>query len=98
MLAWLHTSSKVLAASSGAFDLGHFYPCTTSNEHRPSDVILTNMLIRDYLLNYTRPLIYTISLSNAAIIAGSCSFDLLEDGTAEKVLSSSRPFAITRST
>jgi 8-amino-7-oxononanoate synthase len=43
-------------------------------------------LIRDYLLNYARPLIYTTSLSNAAIIAASCSFDLLEDGTAEKVL------------
>jgi len=46
-------------------------------------VLLTNTLIRDYLLNYARPLIYTTSLSNAAIIAASCSFDLLEGGTAE---------------
>jgi 8-amino-7-oxononanoate synthase len=57
-------------------------------------VLLTNTLIRDYLLNYARPLIYTTSLSNAAIVAASCSFDLLEDGTAEKVNSS--PFAIQR--
>jgi len=48
-------------------------------------VLLTNTLIRDYLLNYARPLIYTTSLSNAAIIAASCSFDLLEDGTAERL-------------
>ncbi|KAI0290341.1 pyridoxal phosphate-dependent transferase [Russula brevipes] len=48
-------------------------------------VLLTNTLIRDYLLNYARPLIYTTSLSNAAIVAASCSFDLLEDGTAEKL-------------
>jgi 8-amino-7-oxononanoate synthase len=48
-------------------------------------VLLTGTLIRDYLLNYARPLIYTTSLSNAAIVAASCSFDLLEDGTAEKV-------------
>jgi len=48
-------------------------------------VLLTNTLIRDYLLNYARPLIYTTSLSNAAIIAASCSFDLLEDGTAENL-------------
>ncbi|KAI9507148.1 pyridoxal phosphate-dependent transferase [Russula earlei] len=48
-------------------------------------VLLTDRLIRDYLLNYARPLIYTTSLSNAAIIAASCSFDLLEDGTAEKL-------------
>ena len=51
----------------------------------PTAVLLTNTLIRDYLLNYARPLIYTTSLSNAAIIAASCSFDLIEDGTAERV-------------
>jgi hypothetical protein len=48
-------------------------------------VLLTSTLIRDYLLNYARPLIYTTSLSNTAIIAASCSFDILEDGTAKKV-------------
>jgi len=57
-------------------------------------VILTNTLIRDYLLNYARPLIYTTSLSNAAIIAASCSFDLLDDGTTEQVFSPFHPFAI----
>ncbi|KAI9454779.1 pyridoxal phosphate-dependent transferase [Lactarius psammicola] len=48
-------------------------------------VLLTNTLIRDYLLNYARPLIYTTSLSNLAVIAASCSFDLLEDGTADRL-------------
>ncbi|KAG5652601.1 hypothetical protein H0H81_004383 [Sphagnurus paluster] len=48
-------------------------------------VILTNTLIRDYLLNYARPLIYTTSLSYANIIAADCSFDMLCDGTAEEV-------------
>ncbi|KAH8987434.1 PLP-dependent transferase [Lactarius akahatsu] len=48
-------------------------------------VLLTNTLIRDYLLNYARPLIYTTSLSNLAVIAASCSFDLLEDGTAYRL-------------
>ena len=51
----------------------------------PAAVLLTNTLIRDYLLNYARPLIYTTSLSNLAVIAASCSFDLLEDGTADRV-------------
>jgi 8-amino-7-oxononanoate synthase len=46
------------------------------------------------LLNYARPLIYTTSLSNAAIIAASCSFDLLEDGTAERVRTPALCFAI----
>ena len=48
-------------------------------------VVLTNTLIRDYLLNYARPLIYTTSLSYTNIIAAGCAFDLLEDGTAETV-------------
>ena len=51
----------------------------------PTAVLLTNTLSLDYLLNYARPSIYTKSLSNAAIMAASCSFDLLEDGTAERV-------------
>ncbi|KAH7928304.1 PLP-dependent transferase, partial [Leucogyrophana mollusca] len=46
-------------------------------------VILTTELIRDYLVNYARSLIYTTSLTHANVIAIDCSFDLLEDGTAE---------------
>ncbi|TFK34566.1 pyridoxal phosphate-dependent transferase [Crucibulum laeve] len=46
-------------------------------------VILTNALIRDYMLNYARSLIYTTSLTYANIIAADCSFDMLEDKTAE---------------
>ncbi|KAF9007393.1 pyridoxal phosphate-dependent transferase [Cyathus striatus] len=48
-------------------------------------VLLTTELIRDYLLNYARSLIYTTSLSYANIVAAGCSFDLLEDGTAGRV-------------
>ncbi|ETW82625.1 hypothetical protein HETIRDRAFT_245811, partial [Heterobasidion irregulare TC 32-1] len=48
-------------------------------------VVLTSVLVRDYLLNYARPLIYTTSLSHANIIAAGCSFDMLENGTAEKL-------------
>ncbi|KAF8908906.1 pyridoxal phosphate-dependent transferase [Gymnopilus junonius] len=46
-------------------------------------VILTSTLIRDYLLNYARSLIYTTSLSYANIVAADCSFDMLTDGTAQ---------------
>lgn len=48
-------------------------------------VIITTTLIRDYLLNYARSLIYTTSLSYANIIAADCSFDMLTDGTAQRV-------------
>ncbi|OSC96970.1 PLP-dependent transferase [Trametes coccinea BRFM310] len=48
-------------------------------------VLLVTPLVRDYLLNYARSLIYTTSLSNANIIAAECSFDMLEGGEAEKL-------------
>ncbi|PPQ85644.1 LOW QUALITY PROTEIN: hypothetical protein CVT25_012766 [Psilocybe cyanescens] len=48
-------------------------------------VVVTNTLIRDYLLNYARSLIYTTSLSYANIVAADCSFDMLIDGTAQHV-------------
>jgi 8-amino-7-oxononanoate synthase len=48
-------------------------------------VLLTNTVVRDYLLNYARSLIYTTSLSYANIIAADCSFDMLTNGTADKV-------------
>ncbi|PIL32396.1 hypothetical protein GSI_05642 [Ganoderma sinense ZZ0214-1] len=48
-------------------------------------VLLITPLVRDYLLNYARSLIYTTSLSYANIIAADCSFDLLESGEAEKL-------------
>jgi len=49
--------------------------------------ILTTELIRDYLLNYARPLIYTTTLTYANIIAVECAFDMLENGSAEVVSS-----------
>ncbi|EAU85117.2 8-amino-7-oxononanoate synthase [Coprinopsis cinerea okayama7 len=48
-------------------------------------VILTTPLIKDYLLNYARSLIYTTSLSSAAIIAADASFDMLQNGVADQL-------------
>jgi len=45
-------------------------------------VIVTNTIVRDYLLNYAQPLIYTISPTHATIITADASFDMLIDGTA----------------
>ncbi|KAF8517668.1 PLP-dependent transferase [Hysterangium stoloniferum] len=41
-------------------------------------VILTTRPIREYLVNYARPLIYTTALSHSSIINANCSFDVLE--------------------
>ncbi|OAX34596.1 PLP-dependent transferase [Rhizopogon vinicolor AM-OR11-026] len=47
--------------------------------------ILTTELIRDYLLNYARPLIYTTALTYANVIGVGCAFDTLENGSAEVI-------------
>lgn len=48
-------------------------------------VLLVTELVKDYLLNYARSLVFTTSLTFANIVAINCSFDMLEDGTAEVV-------------
>jgi 8-amino-7-oxononanoate synthase len=78
VLARWHALGKALAASGGA--------CISTCQYEPSGgrvptaALLANSLIRDYLLNYARPSIYTTSLGNATIISASYSF-----GTAERV-------------
>ncbi|KAF8838858.1 PLP-dependent transferase [Paxillus ammoniavirescens] len=46
-------------------------------------VLLTTSLVKDYLLNYARSLVYTTTLTYANVIAVNCSFDMLENGAAE---------------
>lgn len=48
-------------------------------------MLLTTEVVKDYLLNYARSLIYTTTLTFANIVAVNCSFDMLEDGTTEAV-------------
>ncbi|KAK2460162.1 hypothetical protein APHAL10511_007841 [Amanita phalloides] len=85
VLARLCTFGKALGVSGGDHPrLSHSRSVIWSTDGRAA-VLLTNRLIRDYMLNYARPLIYTTSMSYANVIAVDCSFDLLENGTAEKV-------------
>jgi len=48
-------------------------------------VVVTSSVVKDYLLNYARPLVYTTSPTYATIIAADASFDMLIDGTASYV-------------
>jgi 8-amino-7-oxononanoate synthase len=87
VLARLHTFGKALAGTGGAF---LFFKGELDLIHVTA-VILTNTLIRDYLLNYARSLIYTTSLSYANIISADCSFDMLENGIAQEVIAHRPP-------
>ncbi|KAF6756844.1 PLP-dependent transferase [Ephemerocybe angulata] len=48
-------------------------------------VVVTGEAVREYLVNYARGFIYTTAMSCAGVVAAEASFDLLEDGTAEKL-------------
>ncbi|KIJ52438.1 hypothetical protein M422DRAFT_156259 [Sphaerobolus stellatus SS14] len=41
-------------------------------------VMLTTPLLRHYMINFARPLIYTTALSRSSVINVSCSFDILQ--------------------
>jgi 8-amino-7-oxononanoate synthase len=42
-------------------------------------------LVKEYILNYSKPTIYSTSLSNMAVIAVGCALDIFEDGSSDKV-------------
>lgn len=48
-------------------------------------VVLSSQLIKDYLVNYARPLIYTTAISPINAVAVNCSIDLLKNGVAQQL-------------
>lgn len=53
-------------------------------------------LIRSYLCNYARPLIFSTAMNHSNVVSIHCSFDLLENATAEKVSFSSSTSPVYR--
>lgn len=80
--ARLHTFGKALAGSGGPlFSFSYFSHLLKFT----SAVILTSPLIRDYLVNYARPLIYTTAMNYSSVINIKCSFDMLEGDIGKQV-------------
>ena len=82
VFARLHTFGKALAGTGGesalSDSIGSVLKCGIA-------VLLVPPLVKQYLINYARTLIYTTSLSYANIISANCSFDILESGRADEV-------------
>ena len=84
VFARLHTFGKALAGTGG--ELALVYSETVESAlKRGIAVLLIPPLVKQYLINYARTLIYTTSLSYANIISANCAFDILESGCADKV-------------
>lgn len=82
VFARLHTFGKALAGTGGEL----IYPNAVESALKHGiAVLLIPPLVKQYLINYARTLIYTTSLSYANIISTDCSFDILESGRADEV-------------
>jgi len=84
VFARLHTFGKALAGTGGE----SWFAPTPVESHglkHGTAVLLVPPLVKQYLINYARTLIYTTSLSYANIISVNCSFDVLESGRADEV-------------
>ena len=83
VFARLHTFGKALAGTGGELDLSIVE--SALSPPLGTAVLLVPPLVKQYLINYARTLIYTTSLSYANIISANCSFDMLECGRADEV-------------
>jgi 8-amino-7-oxononanoate synthase len=83
IFARLHTFGKALAGTGGVLVCPSVVEPVLKSEIA---VLLIPPLVKQYLINYARTLIYTTSLNYANIISVNCSFDILESGGAEEVL------------
>ncbi|KAL1734598.1 pyridoxal phosphate-dependent transferase [Schizophyllum commune] len=57
-------------------------------------ILLVPPLLKSYLLNYARPLIYTTAPAYSAVVAADCALDVLEDGTTERLAENLRSACI----
>jgi len=91
VLVRLHTFGKALASNGGMYTsyllLGHFARSIAKNDEILVAVILTKPWLREYLINYSRPLIYTTAPANYNSIAIQCTLDVLESSIGRQVWS-----------
>ncbi|KAL1687838.1 pyridoxal phosphate-dependent transferase [Schizophyllum commune] len=57
-------------------------------------LLLVPPLLKSYLLNYARPLIYTTAPAYSAVVAADCALDVLADGTTERLAENLRSACI----
>lgn len=51
----------------------------------PLAAVLASPLIRNYLINYARPLIYSTAMTHLSVLAVQKSLEMLEEGEADPV-------------
>lgn len=82
----LHTFGKAMASSGGK---SHLESALLIEITSVSGIVLCDALTREYLINYARTFIFTTAPTVASVIAVGCSFDMVENGTTERVCWSS---------
>lgn len=80
IFARLHTFGKALASNGG--NLKYTSHCVISffNYDVSSAAVLGSHILRNYLVNYARPLIYSTFMSFSSLASIKCAYDILENG------------------
>lgn len=87
VFARLHTFGKALASSGGEYEI-----VTVRTQLIPVvAIVLCSPLVRSYLINYARPLIYTTFMPFPSLASIKASYALLQNGTTEPVSKQSFP-------
>lgn len=81
----VHTFGKAMACSGGEQPPDSLRYSTLTPT--PAAVVLCSPLLRSYLINYARPLVYSTAMPHLNVIAASKSFEMLEDGHGDAVSS-----------
>lgn len=77
IFARLHTFGKALASNGGKINHAkRHWKCT----HITLAVILGSSVLREYLINYARPLIYSTFMSFSSLASIKCAYDMLASG------------------
>lgn len=81
VFARLHTFGKALASSGGEYGC---CDCAAITNYIVA-IVLCSPLVRSYLINYARPLIYTTFMPFPSLASIKASYTLLQNGTTEPV-------------
>lgn len=81
MFARLHTFGKALASNGGKRYIFHItIKGFFINLYILLAAILGSDVLRQYLINYARPLIYSTFMSYSSLASIKCAYDILESG------------------
>lgn len=85
---WLVTEVKKSYLKYNGLKKGHFNLTfsSSSSSSSLSAAVLGSNILKNYLVNYARPLIYSTFMSFSSLASIKCAYDILENGDTVPVI------------